>query len=133
MYLIAFIIGDWTAPLIQKTYDMQGVAFIHATCGICVPIGIAVNALIGAIPGLRDINLSQEKIVAKLGILGEPVTLATILGVGLGLLACWSGGQCCVLAVKLPANMQSTELVHCTLQNKMLELTYNKESILKLK
>ena len=105
LYLVAFKIGDWTARDLQTSYNMQGVAFIHPTCGICVPFGIAVNALLEKLPGLRDINLSQEKIVNKLGILGEPVTLATILGAGLGVLAGWRPGQCCVLAVKMAAVM----------------------------
>lgn len=105
LYLLAFIIGDWTAPAIQESYQIKGVAFIHATCGPCVPFGIAVNALLARIPIIRDINLSQEKIVAKLGILGEPITLASILGAGLGALAGWPAGQCCVLAVKMATVM----------------------------
>lgn len=105
IYLIAFIIGDMTAPAIQKMYKMEGVAFVHATCGIYVPIGIAVNAVIERIPIINKIDLSPESIIKNLGILGQPVTLATILGAGLGFLAGWDLGKTCLLAVQVAAVM----------------------------
>jgi len=55
------------------------------------------------IPIIRDINLSQEKIVAKLGILGEPITLASILGAGLGALA-WLAGRTMLCAGRKDGN-----------------------------
>lgn len=105
IYLIAFIIGDRTAPAIQKMYKMEGVAFVHATCGIYVPVGIAVNAIIERIPVINKIDLSPESIIKKLGILGEPITLATVLGAGMGLLAGWGLGETCLLAVQVAAVM----------------------------
>ena len=105
LYLIAFIIGDLTAKPIQKMYSIKGVAFVHATCGIYVPVGIAVNWIIEKIPGLNKIELNPEKITKTIGVLGEPVTLATILGGGLGLLAGWPINEVLPLAVKVAAVM----------------------------
>jgi galactitol PTS system EIIC component len=105
IYLIAFIIGGLTAPAIQKMYNMRGVAFVHATCGVYVPIGIFVNYVIEKIPVLNKIDLSPENIIKKLGILGEPITLATILGAGMGALAGWPVGKSLFLAVQVAAVM----------------------------
>lgn len=105
LYLIAFIIGDLTAKPIQEMYKIKGVAFVHATCGVYVPLGIAVDWVIGHIPGLKKIDMNPEKITKTLGIFGEPVTLATILGVGLGLLAGWPLDEVLPLAVNVAAVM----------------------------
>lgn len=115
LYLIAFIIGDLTANSIQEMYKIKGVAFVHATCGIYVPIGILVNKIIEMIPGVKNIQLDPEKISNKLGILGEPVSLATILGLGLGFLAGWPITEILPLAVKVAAVM--------VLLPKMVEVT----------
>ena len=98
LYLIAFIIADKTAPAIQKMYNIKGVAFVHATCGVYVPIGILVNAVIERIPGLNKINLSPEGVIQKLGVLGG-----------------WGVGQCAFLAVQVAAVM--------ILLPKMVEIT----------
>ncbi|WP_317854558.1 PTS galactitol transporter subunit IIC [Chakrabartyella piscis] len=114
-YLIAFIIGDLTAKPIQEMYNIKGVAFVHVTCGAFVPIGIAVNWIIERIPGLNKIDLNPEKITKTLGVIGEPLTLATILGGGLGILAGWSIEQILPLAVNVAAVM--------LILPKMVELT----------
>lgn len=105
LYLIAFVIGDLTAEPIQKMYNIKGVAFVHATCGIYVPIGIAINWIIEKIPGLNKIDLNPEKITKTIGVIGEPVTLATVLGAGLGFLAGWPVDEVLPLAVKVAAVM----------------------------
>jgi galactitol PTS system EIIC component len=105
LYLVAFIIGDLTAKPIQKMYKLKGVAFVHATCGIYVPVGIAVNWIIEKIPGLNKIELDPEKVNKTLGVLGDPVTLATILGAGLGFLAGWPIDKVLPLAVDVAAVM----------------------------
>ena len=105
LYLIAFIVGDLTAKPIQKMYNIKGVAFVHATCAIYVPVGIAINWIIERIPGLNKIKLDPEKINKTLGVLGEPVSLATILGAGLGILAGWPIDEVLPLAVNVAAVM----------------------------
>ena len=104
-YLIAFIIGDLTAKPIQEMYNLKGVGFVHATCGIYVPIGIAVNWIIEHIPGLNKIELDPEGVNKALGIFGDPVTLATILGAVLGILAGWPIEKILPLAVDVAAVM----------------------------
>jgi len=105
LYLVSFVVGDLTAKPIQEMYKIKGVAFVHATCGIYVPLGIAVNWIIERVPGINKIDLNPEKITKTFGVLGEPVTLATILGFGLGVLAGWPITEILPLAVKVAAVM----------------------------
>lgn len=104
-FVVALIIADWTAPKIQTAYGLKGVSFAHATSAIYVPIGIAVNWIIEKIPGLRDIHADPESINKKFGIMGEPLTLGTVLGILLGICAGWNASQVVVLGVKVAAVM----------------------------
>lgn len=104
-FLFALFIADKTAPKIQESYNLKGVSFAHATSAIYVPIGIAVNWIIERIPGLRDIDANPDKITKKFGVMGEPLTLGTILGVALGALAGWNVTDIMTLGIKVAAVM----------------------------
>lgn len=104
-FLITLFIADKTAPKIQESFNLKGVSFAHATSAIYVPIGIAVNWIIEKIPGLRDIDANPDKITKKFGVMGEPLTLGTLLGVVLGILAGWNITDIMTLAIKVAAVM----------------------------
>ena len=104
-FLIALIIADKTAPTVQKAYDLKGVSFAHATSAIYVPIGIGVNWIIEKIPGLNKVDANPDVITEKFGVMGEPLTLGTILGAILGILAGWNLTDILGLAVKVAAVM----------------------------
>lgn len=102
---ISLFIADRTAPLIQKSFNLQGVSFAHSTTAMYAPLGFIVNAVIERIPGLRAIDANPEAINKRFGVLGEPLTLGIILGIGLGVLAGWSTGKVFDLGVKMAAIM----------------------------
>ncbi len=104
-FLITLFIADRTAPKIQEAYNLKGVSFPHATSAMYAPVGIIVNWIIERIPGLRSIDANPDKINKKFGIMGEPLTLGTILGALLGILAGWSIPEIMNLAVKMAAVM----------------------------
>lgn len=104
-FLITLFIADKTAPKIQESFNLKGVSFAHATSAIYVPIGMAVNWIIERIPGLRDIDANPDKITKKFGVMGEPLTLGTLLGVVLGILAGWNVTDIMTLAIKVAAVM----------------------------
>lgn len=104
-FLIVLFIADKTAPRIQESYNLKGVSFAHATSAVYVPVGIAVNWIIEKIPGLRDIDANPDKITKKFGVMGEPLTLGTILGIVLGALAGWNITDIMTLAIKVAAVM----------------------------
>lgn len=104
-FIIVLFIADKTAPKIQESYNLKGVSFAHATSAVYVPIGIGVNWLIEKIPGLKNIDANPDMITKKFGVMGEPLTLGTILGVVLGLLAGWDITGTMTLAIKVAAVM----------------------------
>ena len=105
LLIIALFIADRTAPLIQKNFNLKGVSFAHSTTAMYAPVGYLVNALIERIPGLRDIDANPENINKRFGVLGEPLTLGIILGIGLGILAGWNISRILQLGVKMAAIM----------------------------
>ncbi|MDM5201104.1 PTS transporter subunit IIC [Fictibacillus enclensis] len=104
-FLIAIIIADLTAKRIQEEFDLKGISFAHATSAIFVPIGIGMNWLIERIPGLRNVKASPDEITKKYGIMGEPLTLGSILGVLLGILAGFNVADILTLGIKVAAVM----------------------------
>ncbi|MED4072207.1 PTS transporter subunit IIC [Priestia endophytica] len=104
-FLIAIIIADLTAKRIQEQYDLKGVSFAHATSAIYVPIGIVMNWIIERIPGLNKVKASPEEITKRYGVMGEPLTLGTILGILLGLLAGLPLADVVTLGIKVAAVM----------------------------
>lgn len=104
-FLITIIIADRTALSIQKAYKLQGVSFAHATSAAFVPVGLLVNWLIERIPGLRSIEADPEVIMKRFGIMGEPLTLGSILGLALGFMAGWGVTDTLTLAIKIAAVM----------------------------
>ncbi|MBU5440148.1 PTS galactitol transporter subunit IIC [Tissierella sp. MSJ-40] len=104
-FVIAIIIADKTAPKIQEAYDLKGVSFAHATSAMYVPIGVATNWIIEKIPGLNKIDANPDLITKKFGIMGEPLTLGTILGALLGVLAGFNITEIMILAIKVASVM----------------------------
>ncbi|MED3728686.1 PTS galactitol transporter subunit IIC [Priestia filamentosa] len=104
-FLIAIIIADLTAKRIQEQYNLKGVSFAHATSAIYVPIGIVMNWIIERIPGLNKVKASPEEITKRYGVMGEPLTLGTILGILLGLLAGLPLADVVTLGIKVAAVM----------------------------
>ncbi|QTL99586.1 PTS galactitol transporter subunit IIC [Iocasia frigidifontis] len=104
-FIIVLVIADKTAPRIQKEFDLKGISFAHATSAVYAPIGILINWIIGKIPGLRKIEANPETINNKFGIVGEPLTLGTILGVLLGILAGFNVTKILTLGIKVAAVM----------------------------
>ena len=104
-FWVAIVIADLTAKKIQQEYNLKGVSFAHATSAIYVPIGIAMNWIIERIPVLNKVKASPEEITKKYGVMGEPLTLGTILGVLLGILAGLNITDILTLGIKVAAVM----------------------------
>ncbi len=103
--IIILLIADWTAPKIGEHFEMVGISVPHGNAALFPPVAVAVNWVIEKIPGLRDLNADPETITKKFGILGEPVTLGSILGVLIGVIGKQPWGTVLNLAVTLAAVM----------------------------
>ncbi|MDJ1121513.1 PTS transporter subunit IIC [Olsenella sp. YH-ols2217] len=85
--VIVLVIGDLTAPQVEKSLGLPGVSIPHGFSGAYAPIAYAVNWLIDKVPGLRDVNINVRSMQKRFGVFGEPVLLGAIIGLLIGLLA----------------------------------------------
>lgn len=106
---IAFIVimkfADFTAPIVQKHFDLPGVSLPHTESVSWAPIGIGLNMLIDKIPYVNKISVSGEGIQKKFGILGEPMVLGLILGSGIAAMAGYTIDKVITVGVTMAAIM----------------------------
>ncbi len=90
-YVITLVIADMTARKFQNFYEgMDGISIPQPFCAGFVPFAIGVNWLFDKIPGANKIDVDAEGLKKKFGVLGEPIMLGVIVGVGIGCLTCES-------------------------------------------
>ena len=97
MFLL--IIGDMTAPTMQKFFNLPGIAFPHASAQGLAIIAVPLRWIFEKI-GLMKIKVDSKTIRKKFGILGDSVVvgfiIAVVIGIiawkdKLGLMSTWSG------------------------------------------
>lgn len=85
--VIIMVIGDYTAPGVEKTLGLPGVSLPHGFSGAYAPIAIVINKVIDLIPGVNKIDISMDKIQEKFGVFGEPIIVGSVLGIIIGAVA----------------------------------------------
>lgn len=85
--VIVLIVGDVTAPLVEKSLGLPGVSIPHGLAGAYAPIAYAVNLIIDRVPYLNKIDINVRTMQKKFGVFGEPILLGSIIGLLIGLLA----------------------------------------------
>lgn len=84
---LALILADFTAPYIEKYFDMPGISFPHLTALGCLPIVYPLMWILDRIPGINKIEISADSLRKKFGIFGEPMMMGLIIGFVLAALA----------------------------------------------
>ena len=93
-YIITLIIADMTAKKFQGFYaNMDGISIPQPFCAGFAPIAWAVNKVLDKIPGINKLEIDAEGMKRKFGLLGEPLFLGIIVGVGIGCLTCRSWAE----------------------------------------
>ena len=93
-YIITLIVADMTALKFQRFYEgMDGISIPQPFCAGFAPFAWAINKGLDKIPGINRLEIDAEGLKRKFGILGEPLFLGVIVGVGIGCLTCtsWAG------------------------------------------
>lgn len=85
--VIVLIVGDVTAPLVEKSLGLPGVSIPHGLTGAYAPIAYAVNWIIDRVSYLNKIDINVRTMQKKFGVFGEPILLGSIIGLLIGLLA----------------------------------------------
>lgn len=101
--IITMIIGDRTAPMVEKSLGLPGIAIAHGFTASFVPLALAINWVLDRIPGINKIKLDAVTIQKKFGVFGEPAILGTIIGALLGILAKYNVKETLNLAVVMGA------------------------------
>ncbi|WP_195430008.1 PTS transporter subunit IIC [Clostridium sp. D46t1_190503_E9] len=101
--IITMVIGDRTAPMVEKSLGLPGVSIAHGFTASFVPLALAINWVLDRIPGVNKIKLDAATIQKKFGVFGEPAILGTIIGALLGILAKYNVKETLNLAVVMGA------------------------------
>lgn len=89
MAAIGLFFADWTAKGVQQFYGIPGVSVPHLASAQILPIALIINWIIDRIPVVRNINIDNDRIQKKLGVMGEPMILGLIIGITLGIIGFW--------------------------------------------
>ena len=99
-YIITLVIADMTADKFQTFYkDMEGISIPQPFCAGFAPFAWFINKILDKIPGMERLEIDAEGLKNKFGLLGEPLFLGVVVGIGIGCLTCTSGEQ---LVDKIP-------------------------------
>lgn len=98
-------IADWTAPYMEKYFDLPGVSVPTGSTCSYAPIGIPLVKLIQKIPVIKDLNADPDNIQKRFGLFGEPIFMGLILGCVLGLLAGYDAGATVKVGVAMAGVM----------------------------
>lgn len=79
-------IGDLTAPIVQKYFQLPEISFPHGTSAPYGLLAIPMNRVFDAIPGLRSLDATPEAIQKRFGLFGETLMMGLILGLLIGIL-----------------------------------------------
>ncbi|MFT9266268.1 PTS galactitol transporter subunit IIC [Oenococcus sp.] len=105
---VSFKLADWTAPLAQKYFGLEGISFPTANSVGWAPIAWLLNKLWDIIPGINKIDARPEKIQKRFGFVGEPLFMGFIIGLAIGLLAQEPFGTVLVIGMSTAATMVLT-------------------------
>ena len=89
--VVSLVIADMTAKKFQTFYkDMDGISIPQPFCAGLAPFAYAINKGLDKIPGMQKLEIDAEGLKKKFGILGEPLFLGVLVGVGIGCFTCSS-------------------------------------------
>lgn len=90
-YIITLILADVTAKKFQDYYkDVDGISIPQPFCAGFAPFAWIINKGLDKIPGINRLEIDAEGMKKKFGLLGEPLFLGVIVGIGIGCLTCTS-------------------------------------------
>ncbi|REJ28439.1 PTS galactitol transporter subunit IIC [Caldibacillus debilis] len=103
--IVILKLADWSAPMIQKHFNLPGISLPTLSSAVFFPIGLLGNMIIDKIPIINKWDLNPEKIQKRFGIFGEPMMIGVILGIFLGIAAGYDIKGILTLGVNIGAVM----------------------------
>jgi PTS system galactitol-specific IIC component len=130
---ITFKIADWTTPVVEDYFELEGVNFPTSNSVIWAPVAWALNKLWDAIPGLNKLNASPKGIQEKFGFVGEPMFMGFIIGAAISLLAADNIQTILIVAMSTSATMVLTPKMMQILMEGLLPFANSVKEVLSKK
>ncbi|MDE5586733.1 MAG: PTS sugar transporter subunit IIC [Muribaculaceae bacterium] len=90
-YIVTLVLADMTAFKFQNYYkDMDGISIPQPFCAGFAPFAWIINKGLDKIPGINKVEIDAEGMKRKFGVMGEPLFLGVVVGIGIGCLTCTS-------------------------------------------
>lgn len=103
--IITLKLADWTAKYVEEWWDLPGISIPHMSTVGWFPFCYAVDWVLDRIPGINKIRVDTDRLQERLGILGEPMLIGLIIGLGMGLIARMDLQALLNMAIRLAAAM----------------------------
>lgn len=97
--------ADYSARKIQKVLGVDAISIPQGYAASTVPLFSILEKVYNKIPLLRDSNMNLSHLQSKIGMLGDPVIIAVILGIVFSLLAGYNFQESTNLIVGVAAIM----------------------------
>lgn len=103
--VIILKLADWSAPMIQKYFNLPGISLPTLSSVVFFPIGLLGDKIIDKIPVIRKWDINPETVQKRFGIFGEPMMVGLLLGVLLGIVAGYDLKGVLMLGINIGAVM----------------------------
>jgi len=88
--IVILKIADYTAPAIQKHFDMPAnVSFTQLASACCAAFGSVLGKPFQSIPFLKDLKADPKTLRQKFGIFGDPMIIGLVVALIVSLLGLW--------------------------------------------
>ena len=106
-FVVTLVMADLTTRKFQNYYkDLDGISIPQPFCQGFVPFAEGLNWCMDRIPGFNKLDIDAEGMKKKFGLLGEPLFLGVIVGVGIGILSRADVPAVLGLGIKMGAVME---------------------------
>ena len=105
-FLLELLLADLMQPITEKFFNLPGIAVTHTMALSATILAVPLNWLFDKIPGFNKLDASPEKIQKRFGVLGDPLVIGFIVGVGIGLLAGFDFAGILQLGVEMGATLK---------------------------
>lgn len=106
--VITFKLADWTTPVVEDYFELEGVNFPTSNSVIWAPVAFVLNKIWNVIPGLNKIDMSPKGVQEKFGFVGEPMFMGFLIGAAIALLAGDNFQNIMIVAISTSATMVLT-------------------------
>lgn len=105
---ITFKIADWTTPVVEDYFELEGVNFPTSNSAIWAPVAYLLNKVWDIIPGINKLDASPKGVQEKFGFVGEPMFMGFIIGAVIAILAADDFQNIMIVAISTSATMVLT-------------------------